>query len=107
MREFLTFDMFIARNVLIVFYYIGAVSIPVTLYVFRKKSIERIGFFRRIHERLKMFYSSVSKERKTVFRLVFVTLFLCMELCWRILFEAMIGYFDMHDYLSRIANQVK
>lgn len=26
-----------------------------------------------------------------------------MELFWRMMFEAMIGYFDMHDYLQHLS----
>ncbi|WP_456434001.1 DUF4282 domain-containing protein [Nitratifractor sp.] len=28
--------------------------------------------------------------------------FLCLELLWRMLFEGMIAYFDMHEYLRQI-----
>ncbi|BCD67237.1 hypothetical protein NitYY0918_C0108 [Nitratiruptor sp. YY09-18] len=34
--------------------------------------------------------------------LIAVGFFLCAELCWRMVFEAMIGYFDMHDFLYEI-----
>ena len=105
MRDILVFNRFVTQDVLILFYYIGAVMIPVMLFVFRKELIGRVTFFKRIDDRLKAFYGHFTTGRKTVFWLVFFTIFLCMELCWRMLFEAMIGYFDIHDFLYRIANQ--
>ncbi len=105
MRDILLFNTFVTQDVLIVFYYIGAVLMPVVLYVFRKELIGRVAFFKRINDRLKAFYATFTTGQKTVFWLVFITMFLCMELCWRMVFEAMIGYFDMHDFLYQIANQ--
>ncbi len=107
MRDILLFNTFVTQDVLIVFYYIGAVLMPVVLYVFRKELTGRVAFFKGVNDRLNAFYATFTTGQKTVFWLVFVTMFLCMELCWRMVFEAMIGYFDMHDYLYRIANQIK
>ena len=105
MRDILLFNTFVTQDVLIVFYYIGAVLMPVVLYVFRKELIGHVAFFKRVNDRLKAFYGNFTTGQKTVFWLVFFTIFLCMELCWRMVFEAMIGYFDMHDFLYQIANK--
>ena len=105
MRDILLFNTFVTQDVLIVFYYIGAVLMPVAFYIFRKEMMERVAFFKRADERLKAFYGTFTTGRKTVFWLAFITMFLGMELCWRMVFEAMIGYFDMHDFLYRIANK--
>ncbi len=105
MHDILVFNTFITQHVLIVFYYIGAVLMPIVLFMFRKELIARVAFFKRINDRLKAFYGTFTTGQKTVFWLVFITVFLCMELCWRMVFEAMIGYFDMHDYLYQIAHQ--
>ncbi len=107
MHDILVFNTFITQDVLIVFYYIGAVVMPVVLFMFRKELIARIALFKRINDRLNAFYAAFTTGQKTVFWLVSATMFLCMELCWRMVFEAMIGYFDMHDYLYQIASQIK
>ena len=107
MYDILVFNRFITQDVLIVFYYIGAMVMPVVLFMFRKELIGRVAFFKRINDRLNTFYATFTTRQKTVFWLVSVTLFLCMELCWRMVFEAMIGYFDMHDYLYQITSQIR
>jgi len=105
--EFLTFERFITQDVLIFFYYVGAVVMPVVLYVFRGYLTAHVGLLQSVNETLKRFYRGFSSNEKVVFWLIFATLFLCMELCWRMVFEAMIGYFDMHNDLREIADYVR
>ena len=107
MQDILSFNTFITQNVLIFLYYIGAILIPVILYFFKDYLIENVSFIKAANDKLHAFYSAFSSRQKIVFWMIFITMFLCMELCWRMMFEAMIGYFDMHDYLYKIANQVK
>ncbi len=102
MRDVLLFNTFVTQDVLILFYYIGAVLMPIVLYVFRGEIIKRVAFFKRVNDTLKDFYSKFTSTQKIVFWLVFITIFLCMELCWRMMFEMMIGYFDMHNYLYQL-----
>ena len=105
MENFLTFNTFITQNVLIVFYYLGALLMPILLYLYRGVLLERVSLLKSVSDRLRDFYGKFGLREKILFWLVFLTLFLCMELCWRMIFEAMIGYFDMHDYLYRLSNQ--
>ncbi len=107
MRDILLFNTFVTQDVLILFYYIGALLMPLVLYLFRGEIIKHISFFKRINDTLKDFYSKFTSTQKIVFWLVFITIFLCMELCWRMMFEMMIGYFDMHNYLYQISNKFK
>jgi hypothetical protein len=69
--------------------------------------IENVSYIKKINTKIKNFFSSLNAAQKTVTVLSFIVLFLCMELCWRMMFEAMIGYFDMHDYLYEISKQIK
>jgi len=89
MWDILNFNSFITQDVLIFFYYIGAVIIPVALYYFREYFIKKFSFLQILNGATK-----------------FIILFICMELCWRMMFEAMIGYFDMHDYLYEISKKL-
>ncbi len=107
MRDILSFNTFVTQDILIFFYYVGAVIMPVVLYVFKGYLIEHISFLKTVNEKLHTLYGAFSSGQKTVFWVMFVIMFLCMELCWRMIFEAMIGYFDMHDYLYQIANRLK
>jgi membrane-anchored glycerophosphoryl diester phosphodiesterase (GDPDase) len=98
MRDILSFNSFITQDVLIFFYYVGALVIPFVLYYFRDYLIKKL--------RVKDFYISLSVTEQKVFWVSFITLFICAELCWRMIFEAMIGYFDMHDYLYEISKKL-
>jgi len=95
MWDILSFNTFVTQDVLIFFYYIGAVVMPIALYFFKDYLIKQIST-----------HTSFSSNEKKVFWFVAILLFLCMELCWRMMFEAMIGYFDMHDYLHVIAKKL-
>ena len=88
MQEILTFEKFITQDVLIVIYYLGAISLPVLLFIYREKAVK-----------------IVSKIELNKLFLVFI-LFLFLELMWRMMFEAMIGYFDMHNYLQVISHSL-
>ncbi len=107
MQDILTFNTFITQDVLIFFYYIGAVLMPVVLYVFKDYLIAHLSFVKKINDKLHTFYASFSSNGKIIFWMMFSSMFLCMELCWRMMFEAMIGYFDIHEYLYQITKQIK
>ena len=93
MSDFLTFNSFITQDVLIFFYYLGAVGVP--FFIWFKKD-----YFLHKFVALKDF----SNKNSTLYGFLFLFLaFFVMELFWRMMFEAMIGYFDMHDYLYEIA----
>ena len=107
MKDILTFNTFITQDVLVFFYYIGAVLMPIVLYFFKDYLTAHLSFVKKINDKLHSIYTALSSNEKILFWMVFVTMFLCMELCWRMMFEAMIGYFDMHDYLYQIVKQTK
>jgi len=107
MQDILSFNTFITQDVLVFFYYIGAVFMPIALYFFKDYLIAHLSFVKKINDKLHTFYAAFSSNEKILFWIIFVTMFFCMELCWRMMFEAMIGYFDMHDYLYQIASQIK
>lgn len=97
MWDFLTFNTFITQNVLIVFYYLGAIGVPAFMLIFRKTLFSKFVFLKKIE----LYFKD-----KTKTLLVLIMLFLCMELFWRMMFEMMIGYFDMHDYLYMLSQEL-
>ena len=107
MWDILSFNHFVTQDVLIFFYYIGAIIIPIVLLFFRSYLIQNISYINKINTKIKNFFLSLNAAKKIVTVISFVLLFLCMELCWRMIFEAMIGYFDMHDYLYMISRSIK
>jgi len=102
MWDFLSFNTFITKDVLIFFYYIGAVGIPIALFLFKDYMLKHFSLVQRGYMMLQKFYDALPKNQKRRYWSVLILLFLCAELCWRMIFEAMIGYFDMHDYLHMI-----
>jgi len=87
MYDFLSFKTFITPTVLIFFYYIGAIVIPIVLYYYKRKIFKLLGINITINWKVK---------------LLFVAMFFFMELLWRMLFEMLIGYFQMHNALMQL-----
>jgi len=88
MGDFLRFDIFIAKDVLLFFYYIGALFLPVLIFfVYRKFFVMLPGWSQR-----NRFWAIIA----------IIIFFIIAEMMWRVMFEVMIGYFDIHDYLHEI-----
>ena len=91
--DFLTFERFITQDILIVFYYMGVFFLPILLWYYRKN--------------IKILYNAYTAKNKGLHLTLALLLFLFMQMIWRMIFEAMIGYFDMHNYLHDIALQMQ
>jgi len=87
MQDFLTFEKFITQDILIVSYYLGVLFLPIVFWIYRKK----VTFI-------------ISKTKLSILLYLFIAI-LFGELIWRMMFEAMIGYFDMHNYLQILVQQ--
>ena len=94
MLDFLSFKEFIALDVLIVFYYIGAILAPLLLWKSRNYLVENFKFLKTIESALTNQFSV---------RLGLLLGFIVMELMWRIMFEMIIAYFQIRDYLHVLA----
>ena len=105
MWDFLTFQTFIAQDILIIIYYFGAVAIPIFLWHSKGYLQRRFALFAQTGKVLKQQFDTLGIQNRIIVLLGFLAIFLCMELCWRMMFEMMIGYFDMHDYLQTIASR--
>ncbi|WP_457748847.1 DUF4282 domain-containing protein [Sulfurimonas sp.] len=97
MWNILSFNTFIAQDIFIFFYYIFTLLMPVLIWKMRSSLMKRFTFLKE---------KTLSKQNKLMLILFFSVIFLCMELCLRIMFEVMIGYFDMHNYLYEISQKV-
>jgi len=97
MYDFLTFNTFITQKILVIFYYLGAVGFPLILFLYRNSFINKVTFL----------YNFLKRQDKHIAIVSVVLIFLFMELLWRMCFEAMIGYFDMHDYLHQLVSLKK
>ena len=104
--DFLTFKQFITTDILLFCYYIGAFIIPVLLYYARHYLVKNSSLIRTFNEFLQHTFASLNVKNQRYAKIVFVLIFLTMEIVWRMMFEVMIGYFQMHDYLQQIASKL-
>jgi hypothetical protein len=94
--EFLTFKSFISIDVLILFYNIGAIVMPIAVW-----SISSFVFqkFHIINSSKKIVWNSLSKKQRFYIVLIFVGMFIFMEIFWRMIFEFLIAYMQIRDAL--------
>jgi len=102
MKDFLLFESFISQYVLITIYYIGAFALIPSLLLFRR-FVGRFDTARRLERAFGALWNSLDFTDRVKAVSMLFTLFLFMQICWRILFEILIAYFDMHDYLQSIS----
>jgi len=101
--DFLTFKSFISTEVLIIFYYIGAVIMPVGVWFlatwFSRKYIFVDSAYKKGKETI---WKSLNNKQQTKLVIFFMSFFLFMELFWRMLFEFLIAYMQMRDALLQL-----
>ncbi len=90
--DFLTFETFISVPLLIAVYYLGVFFLPIMIFVWRR---ELLVYFRAAQEQTDM-----GRVKLWSFAALFLVLF---QLLWRMMFETIIGYFQMRDYLQQLA----
>jgi len=86
LKDFLSFDIFITKYILVFFYYLFAILLPVILLYFKNK---------------------IKIKLKINHWIVVLVLIILAELFIRMFFEMLIGYFDLHDYLFEISKKIK
>ncbi|MFV9615463.1 MAG: DUF4282 domain-containing protein [Gammaproteobacteria bacterium] len=98
--EFLTFKRFISTEVLIIFYYIGALILPVGIWVLLTWLVRKYRFLNATYENGKeVIWNSLNKKQQIKLVAFFISSFLFIELFWRMLFEFLIAYMQMRDAL--------
>lgn len=98
--DFLTFKSFISTEVLIIFYYIGALILPVGIWLLLVWLIRKYELVGNAYESGKgIIWKSLGTEQQVKVIAFFVCVFLFMELFWRMLFEFLIAYMQIRDAL--------
>lgn len=98
--DYLTFKSFISTAVLIAFYYIGAIILPVAIWYFSTWLIRKYKVIDDAHKKGKeLIWSLLNKKQQAKLVAIFISIFLFMELFWRMLFEFLIAYMQMRDAL--------
>ncbi len=101
MIDFLTFQTFITPTLLILMYYIGAILIPLVSW-YLARWIQK-SYFSEVSKSIKeeITTRTTAKQRFIIYA-TFILCFLCIEIFWRMMFEFLIAYFDMHDALMKL-----
>ena len=100
MIDFLTFKSFISIDVLILFYYFGALVLPIGLWMVSMWLIRRYQLFNTFYEQSQtLLWEVLNKKQKIQVGLFFIISFLFMQLFWRMLFEFLIAYMQIRDAL--------
>ena len=98
--DFLTFKAFISTEALILFYYLGALILPIGLWSLLTWLIRKYRLINTAYENGKeLLWTSLSRKQQAKFVSFFIVSFLFMELFWRMLFEFLIAYMQMRDAL--------
>jgi len=98
--DFLTFKSFISTEVLIAFYYIGAIIFPALAWYLVTWLLYKYDFANALYQKgNKALWKSLSKNQQYKLILFFLATFLFMELFWRMLFEFLIAYMQIRDAL--------
>ena len=101
--DFLTFKSFISTEVLIIFYYLGALILPIGIWLLFTWLIRKYRLLNSAYENGKeIIWKSLSRKQRINLVIFFVTSFLFMELFWRMFFEFLIAYMQMRDALLQI-----
>lgn len=88
--DFLTFKSFISYSMLFVFYYAGAIGVPFLVYTYTKK------FYKLPKEAID---TLIPQEYKIKLFLLFIALFVFLEILWRMMFEFLIAFLQIRDVL--------
>ena len=101
--EFLAFKSFISTEVLIIFYYLGALILPIGVWLLLTWLIRKYRLLNTAYESgREIIWKSLSRKQQAKIVVFFVTSFLFMELFWRMFFEFLIAYMQMRDALLQI-----
>jgi len=98
--DFLTFKSFISTEALIIFYYIGAIILPIGAWYLVGWLLRKYALINIAYEKGKeTIWDSLSRPQKNKALVFFITMFIFMELFWRMLFEFLIAYMQIRDAL--------
>jgi hypothetical protein len=100
LENFLSFKSFISPYVLLVFYYMGALGVPIASWFFAIWLKKKYWLVADVYTSGKeMLIKTTRKKHRVWFLLLFIFSFLWMEIMWRMMFEFLIAYLQIRDAL--------
>jgi len=98
--DFLTFKTFVSPIALIVFYYMGAIVMPIFIWFFSRWIMKKIVAVESSYQKAKsLVWRSLSLRYKIAFVTLFIMLFMFMQLLWRMAFEFLIAYIQIRGIM--------
>ena len=97
--DFLSFKTFITPSILIGCYYLGALGVPlfmIGMFIWARHEAGKQGF---APENYSLWQRWATHQNQLIVLVMFVGMFICMEMGWRMMFEFMLAYFQMRDAL--------
>ncbi len=96
--DFLTFKSFISIEALIIFYYVGAIILPIGIWLFVTWLIKKYDIVNLTYEKGKeAIWKALNAKQKIKLITFLIFCFFFMELFWRMLFEFLIAYMQIRD----------
>ena len=110
LSNFLTFKTFITPNILIGMYYFGVVLVPIFSWLLVRWLTNKFELLKSVQQLAKQSLTERFKQLSFQNQLLIIGLglsvFLIMQLVWRMMFEAMLAYFQMRDYLQTLSQPI-
>ena len=102
--DFILFKRFISLYVLIPFYYVGAVGIPLLCWFTLLRVRQKYPLLHAIEKRIDtlVYQTVIDKRIRAAFILIFMVISVLMEIMWRMLFEYLIAYLQIRDALLHV-----
>jgi len=103
--DFLLFERMVSIPVLIFFYMIGALFCPWVMWRCLRWAVVRFSLLEQMYIKGKsVIWKALPRKQKVRLVLLFVAAFLLAELFWRMLFEYLIAFMQMHDALMKLVS---
>ncbi len=107
LSDFLAFRTLISRHALLLFYYLGAVGMPLAAWLSARYLLRRVSIAQdALDTGKRLVASGTCLRHRVLFIAMFMAAFLFMELMWRMMFEYLIAFMQMRDALVLPVNGV-
>lgn len=101
--DFLSFKSFITLDVLPICYIFGAFFAPFASWLIVQWARKRYSLLDNTIEQSRSYLRTLLGSRDyLIIWILWIAIFICMEIFWRILFEYLIGYMQMREELMKI-----
>jgi len=99
--DFILFKSFISEYVLIIFYWLGVIGMPIFAYIiYKNKKFNTV--IKRVFNIAKSSYDSLGLKYRIYIALFIFFSLIFMEIIWRLMFEFLIAFMQMHRVLVGI-----